>query len=129
GGFERRVGHVARGVHFDFHTNLDLALDSAASARRNLRHHSPHHAALVVSVRRFSGGLWGFGRRPLRRLRRFHFHRRAWCFRSRNQKDRKRNQRRQPQPVGPFRRFLPLFRSRWHLSCRRPRPCRFHPRW
>src|SRR5208337_1770718 len=58
GGFERRVGHVARGVHFDFHTNLDLALDSAASARRNLRHHSPHHAALVVSVRRFSGGLW-----------------------------------------------------------------------
>ncbi len=48
GRFERRLGHVARGIDFDFHSNLDLALNRGARARRNLRHHPLHNSALVV---------------------------------------------------------------------------------
>jgi hypothetical protein len=57
GGFQRRLSHVARGIHLNLHTNLDPALDGAACVRRNLRHHPPHHAAPVVRVRCLGGGL------------------------------------------------------------------------
>ena len=66
-GFQRRLRYVARGIHFDFHSNLDLALNRAARTWQNLRHHLPHDTALIVIVRSVSV------------RRRFFITARLWC--------------------------------------------------